>query len=354
MTDTIVFFEAPKELTLSVIAEQAQAKLRDGDDDTLVVSSVAPLEAAPAGSLTFIDNPKYLSALGTTKAAAVICNERNAEHVPDGVMALIASNPYRSFALAAAALFPTAMRLQPVLAAGISPGAFVHETASLEDNVTVEHGAVVGAGAHIGEGTVVGPNSVVGPKVRIGRNSSISPNVTLLNALVGDNVFLHSGVRVGSDGFGFSMGPQGHLKIPQIGRVVIQNDVEIGANSCIDRGSNRDTIIGEGTKIDDLVMVGHNVKIGRHCVVVSQTGIAGSAELGDYVVLGGRVAVNGHVKIGDGAQLAGLSGIANDVPPGVQWGGVPARPIRHWMREVGRLRREALDMEKKREIKPNG
>jgi len=354
LTDTIVFFETPKGLTLSAIAEQAHAKLRDGDDGARVVSSVAPLEAAPAGSLTFIDNPKYLPALDSTKAAAVICNERNAAHVPDDVTAMIAAEPYRSFALAAAALFPTAMRLQPILEPGISAGAFVHETADLENNVTIEHGAVVGAGARIGEGTIVGPNSVVGPKVCIGRNSSISPNVTLLNALLGDNVFVHSGVRIGSDGFGFSMGPQGHLKIPQIGRVVIQNDVEIGANSCIDRGSNRDTIIGEGTKIDDLVMVGHNVTIGRHCVIVSQTGIAGSAELGDFVVLGGRVAVNGHVKIGSGAQLAGLSGVGGDVPPGVQWGGVPARPIRHWMREVGRLRREALNMDKKRENKSDG
>ena len=353
MTDPIVFFETSDGLALSNLAERIDAQIRQGDDGGIVVTSVAPLEAAPVGSLTFIDNPKYLPALENTKAAAVICSERNAAHVREGVTALTSSNPYRAFALAAAALFPKAMKLQPIIGHGVSKGAFVHESAVLEDSVTVEHGAVVGADAYIGEGTVIGPNSVVGPKVHVGRNSSISPNVTLLNALVGDDVYLHSGVRVGSDGFGFSMGPGGHLKIPQIGRVVIQNNVEIGANSCIDRGSNRDTIIGEGTKIDDLVMVGHNVKIGRHCVIVSQTGIAGSAELGDYVVLGGRVAVNGHIKIGDGAQLAGLSGIANDVPPGVQWGGVPARPIRHWMREVGRLRREALEMEKKRESKSN-
>ncbi len=354
MTDSVTFFETCSGLSLSSLTEDIGATLRDGDDGSIVVSSVAPLEAAPGGSLTFIDNPKYLPALGETQAAAVICNERNAAHVPAGVVALISANPYRAFALAAAALFPSAMRFQPIIEFGISAGAFVHESAELEDDVTVEAGAVVGPNARIGEGTVIGPNSVVGPKVHLGRNVSVSPNVSLLNALVGDNVILHSGVRIGSDGFGFSMGPGGHLKIPQIGRAVVQNDVEIGANSCIDRGSNRDTVIGEGTKIDDLVMVGHNVRVGRHCVIVSQTGIAGSAELGDYVVLGGRVAVNGHVKIGDGAQLAGLSGVGGDVPPGVQWGGVPARPIRHWMREVGRLKREAMAMDKKRDGKSDG
>ena len=161
-------------------------------------------------------------------------------------------------------------------------------------------------------------------------------------------MIIHSGVRIGGDGFGFAMGPGGHLKIPQVGRVIIQDHVEIGANTCIDRGSNRDTIVGEGTKIDDLVMIGHNVVIGQHCVIVGQSGIAGSSELGDYVVLGGQCAVNGHIKIGTGAQIAGLSGVAADVPPGVQLGGIPARNIKHWMRDMARLRREAAQMDKKR------
>lgn len=320
----------------------------------MLIASVAPIEAAPPQSLTFIDNPKYLDALRSTKAAAVLCNARNAEFVPDGVAALVSDNPYRSFALAAAALFPTAMRLQPITGSGLNPGACVDETAQIEDGVTVEFGAVVGAGACIGSGSVIGPNAVIGPKVQIGRDCSISAGATVLNALLGNRVFIHCGVRIGSDGFGFAMGPQGHLKIPQIGRVVIQDDVEIGANSCIDRGSNRDTIIGEGTKIDDLVMIGHNVTMGCHCVIVSQTGIAGSAQLGDFVVLGGKAAINGHVKVGSGAQIAGLSGVGADVPPGVQWGGVPARPIRHWMREVTRLRREAMEMDAKRGGKKDG
>ena len=195
---------------------------------------------------------------------------------------------------------------------------------------------------------MIGPNAIIGPNVQIGRNTSVCAGASVIHALVGDNVIIHNGVRIGSDGFGFAMGSGGHLKIPQVGRVVIQDRVEIGANTCIDRGSNRDTIVGEGTKIDNLVMIGHNVVIGQHCVIVGQVGIAGSSELGDYVVLGGQAAVNGHVKIGSGAQIAGLSGVSTDVAPGAQLGGVPARNIRHWMKDIARLRREAAQMDKKK------
>ncbi len=162
---------------------------------------------------------------------------------------------------------------------------------------------------------------MVGPQVRIGRNGSIGPNTTVLNALVGDRVILHPGVRVGQDGFGFALGPQGHLKVPQVGRVIIQNDVEIGANTTIDRGANRDTVIGEGTKIDNLVQIAHNVVVGRHCIIVSQVGVSGSVTIEDFVALGGQVGVVGHVRIGMGAQIAGSSNVADDVPPGARWGG---------------------------------
>jgi len=198
----------------------------------------------------------------------------------------------------------------------------------------VDPGAVIGPGAEIGSGTVIGANAVIGPQVRIGRNGSIGPNATVIHALLGDRVILHPGVRIGQDGFGFALGPQGHLKVPQVGRVIIQNDVEIGANTSIDRGANRDTVIGEGTKIDNLVQIGHNVVVGRHCIIVSQVGIAGSVTIEDFVALGGQVGVVGHVRIGMGAQIAGSSNVNDDVPPGARWGGTPAKPLKEWFREL--------------------
>jgi UDP-3-O-[3-hydroxymyristoyl] glucosamine N-acyltransferase len=160
-----------------------------------------------------------------------------------------------------------------------------------------------------------------------------------MHALIGNRVIVHAGVRIGQDGFGFAMGPRGHLKVPQIGRVVIQDDVEIGANTTIDRGANRDTVIGEGTKIDNGVQIGHNVTVGRHCVLVSQVGISGSTTLEDFVVMGGRAGTVGHIRIGMGAQIAGASNVKDDVPAGARWGGTPAQPFKAWARELAAIKR---------------
>ena len=215
----------------------------------------------------------------------------------------------------------------------------MHPTARLELGVVVDVGARIGPGAEIGHGTIVGPNAVVGGNVRIGRNCAIGAGATILHALVGDRVVIHPGAHIGQDGFGFVPGKLGHLKVPQVGRVIIQDDVEIGASSTVDRGANRDTVIGEGTKIDNLVQIGHNVAIGRHCLVAGQAGISGSCTLGDYVMLGGQVGLADHITIGEGAQLAAKSGVMHDVPPGEQWMGSPAIPVRTFMREVVTLRR---------------
>jgi UDP-3-O-[3-hydroxymyristoyl] glucosamine N-acyltransferase len=182
---------------------------------------------------------------------------------------------------------------------------------------------------------------VIGPCCRIGRDYSIGPGSTVSHALIGNRVILHPGVRIGQDGFGYAMGREGHFKVPQIGRVIIQDDVEIGANSTIDRGASRDTVIGEGTKIDNLVQIAHNVVIGRHCVIVAQVGISGSTTLEDFVVIGGQVGVVGHLRIGAGSQIAGSSNVATDVPPGSRWGGTPAKPVRDWFRELHTLKRLA-------------
>jgi UDP-3-O-[3-hydroxymyristoyl] glucosamine N-acyltransferase len=247
--------------------------------------------------------------------------------------------PYRGFALALQLFYPEALTPKAAMARADEP--LVHPSAELEERVTVEPGAVVGREAQIGRGTTIAAGAVVGYRVTIGRGCYIGPGASVTHALVGDRVLLHAGVRIGQDGFGFAMGARGHLKVPQIGRVIIQDDVEIGANSCVDRGALSDTVIGEGTKIDNLVQIGHNVVIGRHCVIVGQVGISGSTELGDFVVMGGQSGAVGHIKIGSGAQIAGAGHAKNDVPAGARMGGTPAMPLLEYGRQLAILKRLA-------------
>jgi UDP-3-O-[3-hydroxymyristoyl] glucosamine N-acyltransferase len=297
------------------------------------------VDRAKGDELTFLENPHYLEALARSRALACLVAEKNAARVPGEVIPLIVKDPYRAFAQVAGHLFPTATRPASTCGTqGVSPGSHVDATARLETGVTVDPGAVIGPDAEIGSGTLIGANAVIGPSVRIGRDCSIGPGASVTHALIGNRVILHGGVRVGQDGFGFAMGPQGHAKVPQIGRVIIQDDVEIGANTTIDRGANRDTMIGEGTKIDNLVQIAHNVVIGRHCVIVAQSGVAGSAELGDFVVMGAHSGVIGHVKVGNGAQIAGMAHVKNDVEPGARMGGTPAVPFKEWAREVAAIK----------------
>jgi UDP-3-O-[3-hydroxymyristoyl] glucosamine N-acyltransferase len=343
-----VFFRHAASLTIADIVEITGARpLRDGDLSA-TIEGLAPLDAGVPGTLVFLDNPKYAEDIRTTRATACLVTQRYADRVPEGTVALVTPEPYAACARVSAKLFPDAMRPGSLFGGtGISPGAYIHPEARLEPGVTVDPGAVIGPRAEIGEGTVIGPNAVIGPDVRIGRDCSIGPQATVLFALIGDRVILHPGVRIGQDGFGFAMSPRGHLKVPQIGRVIIQNDVEIGANTTIDRGANRDTVIGEGTKIDNLVQIGHNVTIGRHCVVVSQVGISGSTDLGDFVAAGGQAGITGHLKIGMGAQIAAQSGVMTDVPAGQRFGGSPAKPMRDYMRAVATLDRLARPAAKK-------
>jgi UDP-3-O-[3-hydroxymyristoyl] glucosamine N-acyltransferase len=216
----------------------------------------------------------------------------------------------------------------------VAPNVSVHHSARHENEVVIDPAAVIGPKAEIGAGTIIGAGAVIGPEVRIGRACAIGANATITHALIGDRVVIHAGCRVGQDGFGYLMGANGHRKVPQVGRVIIQDDVEIGANTTVDRGASRDTVIGEGSKIDNLVQVGHNVVIGRNCVIVAQTGLSGSTTLGDHVVLGARVGTNNHVNIGEGAQIAAISIVNDDVPPGARWGGTPAKPVKLWFREM--------------------
>ncbi|MFE1598826.1 UDP-3-O-(3-hydroxymyristoyl)glucosamine N-acyltransferase [Methylobacterium sp. ID0610] len=337
-----VFFPSAGPIALSEVATLAGATLPEGADPDLAIRGTAPLESAGPEDLAYMDNAKYAEALGQSRARACLVSPRFAARVPEGTLALVTPQPYRGFAKVLARLVPSAARPASLFGAtGVSPGSFVHPEARLEPGVVVDPGVVIGPGAEIGTGTVLAAGAVIGPGTRIGRHCAVGPGASLLHALIGNRVIIHGGARIGQDGFGFAMGAGGHLKVPQVGRVIIQDDVEIGANTTIDRGASRDTIVGEGTKIDNLVQIAHNVVIGRHCVIVAQVGISGSTTLEDYVVLGGQVGVVGHLRIGMGAQIAGSSNINKDVPPGARWGGTPAKPVREWFREMTTLKRIA-------------
>jgi UDP-3-O-[3-hydroxymyristoyl] glucosamine N-acyltransferase len=335
------FFERAGPFSLQSLIEATGASPAGGADLAAEIKDVRPLDVAGKGDLSFLDNPKYLPMFLATGAAACLVGPKFAKQAPAGTAALVTPEPYRSFAKILALFYPDALKPKAARRAGDGGASFIDASARVEAGATIEPGAIIGPEASIGAGTIIAAGPVIGYRVYVGRDCYIGPNATLTHTLVGNRVTVHAGASIGQDGFGFAMGRTGHLKVPQIGRVVVQDDVEIGANTTIDRGALRDTVIGEGTKIDNLVQIGHNVVIGRHCIIVAQTGISGSAELGDFVALGGQVGVVGHVKIGAGAQIAGSSNVRNNVPPGARWGGTPAKPSRLWFRELTVLRKLA-------------
>jgi UDP-3-O-[3-hydroxymyristoyl] glucosamine N-acyltransferase len=339
-----VFFSPVRRIDAAQVAELCGATIANPETSGTEISGIASAEHAGAADLVFVEGKRGARLVGQVKAAAVLCTAELAPLVPPGAAVLVVARPQQAFALVARHLYPEAAAPGPWLGtSGISPAAHVSRDAHIEAGATIEAGAVVGAGATIGAGAVIAPNAVIGPSCQIGRLTYVGPGASIQAALVGDRVVIHAGVRIGTEGFGFVPGRRGLEKIPQVGRVVIQDNVEIGANTTIDRGTLGDTVIGEGTKIDNLVQVGHNVQIGRGCAIAAQCGISGSVVIGDHVMIGGGVGIGDHLSIGTGAQLAGGTGLMRDVPAGEKWGGFPAQPIKSWLREVSLLRSMARD-----------
>lgn len=334
------FFPPHDGIRLGDLAVALGVELADAAHADRIVRSVSPVNRAKDGDICYILSRKMKAELETSQATAILCDAALASLVPAHIAVLLSRRPHTAFALAGAMLHPSAMRpeMMTSTASGVAPGAYVDPEARIEPGVVIEPMAVIGKGAEIGEGTHIGSGAVIGADCRIGRNCTIAAGATVQYALIGNNVIIHPGARIGQDGFGYAPGPKpGMIKIVQIGRVIIQDDVEIGANTTIDRGTMDDTVIGEGTKIDNQVQVGHNVRIGRHCGIVSKVGIAGSTRIGDGVMIGGASGVNGHITIGDGVQIAAMSGVVSDIPAGEKYGGIPARPMRDFLRDMAEI-----------------
>jgi UDP-3-O-[3-hydroxymyristoyl] glucosamine N-acyltransferase len=342
------FFRQCGPFSLAELASLAKAELRGGDSAKLI-TDVATLENAGADNVTFLYNPKYAAQARTTKAGGCLIHGDLADSLPEGVAALVTDEPYHGYARVASAFYPDASEPNPLqpAPAGISAGAFIDPEAELGDDCQIAAGAVIEVGVRIGPRCRIGMNSSIDRGVVLGADCVIGPNVTLTHCLMGSRVVIHAGVRIGQDGFGFAMGQGGHVKVPQIGRVVIEDDVEIGANSTIDRGSGPDTVIGRGCKIDNLVMIAHNVQLGPGCIIVAQGGIAGSTTVGAGNVFAAQVGVAGHLTIGPGSQFAARSGVIHDMPAGGVYGGAPAIAKAQWLRQLITLERLANKKGKK-------
>jgi len=333
MVDTS-FYKNNGPFTLAQVAELTGSLLQDGSKNSELISNIATMEKASSDDICFFYDKKAKEVASNMKAKACITTQTLSDFLPEGVIVLINDNPKIAFLRLNQALYA---EFEPKVS--ISSKASIHQTAKIgkdcfiADFVTIEENAVIGDRCRIEAGAYIGRSCVVGNNCRIGANAYIS------YCIMGNDCYIYTGARIGADGFGFDLIEGKHCRIPQIGRVIIGNDVEIGANTCIDRGALDDTIIGDGCRIDNLVQVAHNDKLGRGCILVSQVGIAGSCTFGDYVVCGGQTGFADHLKVGAGAQIAAQSGVMRDVEPGAVLLGTPAVAFKDFMRQVAFLQK---------------
>jgi UDP-3-O-[3-hydroxymyristoyl] glucosamine N-acyltransferase len=330
------FYDNRGPFPLKALRARADFVLPEDADDSALVHDVAGLAQAGPGHLSFYEGARARADFLETKAGFCLAKAKTASEMRlPATVILGCASVGRAFGAIAKAFYPE--HELDIAAQNVA----VHPTARLGEGVVLAPGVIVGPHAEIGAHTRIGAHSVIGRGVAIGIGCEIGSHVSIGFAYLGDAVILQPGVVIGAPGFGFASGADGHVKTPQLGRVILQDRVEVGANTTIDRGALGDTVIGEGTKIDNLVQIGHNTRMGRHCIVAGQAGLSGSVVLGDFVIIGGMAGIADHVTIGDRARLAGLAGVAHDLEGGRDYGGIPARPVRDWHRETVALSRLA-------------
>lgn len=332
------FYDRAGPFSLAELVDAADAEIAGAPPSILEFSDVMPLAEARADTISFIDNRRYVEAFRKCEAGAIIVAPGHVALAPPAAQLLVTKDPYRAYAKVAQMFYPA-----PPIPGRSGGQTGAAPSARIGERVTLMTGAVIGEDCVIGDDCSIGEYTVIGKGVHLGKGCRIGPNCTLICCTLGSNVVLHTGVRIGQDGFGFAPGAEGHEKVPQLGAVIIEDDVELGANSCVDRGTGPDTIIGAGTKIDNLCQIAHNVNLGRGCLVAAQVGISGSAKLGDFVMIGGQAGIAGHLQIGDGAKIAGKSGVTKDIPAGMTVAGFPAiKATEHWrnLAAIKRLRKD--------------
>jgi UDP-3-O-[3-hydroxymyristoyl] glucosamine N-acyltransferase len=303
----------------------------------ILINDVKPLDQATDGDLTFFSNSKYINDFKSSKASVCITHPKFKEHAPHGVILLLSENPYASYATLLKKFYPDSLP-----GASIAQTAQIASSAKISSNCFIGNFVVIGEDVEIGEGCIIEPFTYICNGVKIGARCKIESHVRIANAIIGDDCIILTGAKIGQDGFGFATDNGQHIKIQHIGSVLIGNDVEIGACTTIDRGSLGNTVISDGCRIDNLVQIGHNVRLGICCVVVAQVGIAGSTEIGDYCFIGGQVGIAGHLRIAAQTTMIAKSGISNNIKEsGQYYAGYPAIPAQQWRKQTVLLRRMA-------------